>query len=62
MKDLMKSIAIYLDLPGMTHDNIDLVFQGRTVRVSTRNSEAAYEWLTDLGGPVVVSPSLVYLH
>ena len=56
MKDLMKSIAIYLELPWMTHDDVDLVFQGQTVTVSAQNNEATYEWSTDLGGPVVVSP------
>ncbi|KAF4584768.1 hypothetical protein EYR38_001999 [Pleurotus pulmonarius] len=54
MKDLMKSIAIYLELPWMTHDDVDLVFQGQTVTVSAQNNEATYEWSTDLGGPVVI--------
>ncbi|KAF4578196.1 hypothetical protein EYR40_001634 [Pleurotus pulmonarius] len=54
IRELTKSITIYLDLPGMTNDDVDLIFYGPTVTVSARHSEAAYEWSRDLGGPVII--------
>lgn len=58
-RELTKSLAFHLELPGIARDDVDLIVQGQMLSVSAQTNNVAYQWSKDVGGQVVVSPSVL---
>ncbi|KAF9486809.1 hypothetical protein BDN71DRAFT_1514613 [Pleurotus eryngii] len=52
-KELSKSLAFHLELPGVTRNDIDLIIQGQWISVFAQTNEVSYKWSTDVGGQVI---------
>ncbi|KAF4590596.1 hypothetical protein EYR38_009898 [Pleurotus pulmonarius] len=49
-KELSRSLAFHLDLPGIAHRDVEVAIRGRQMVVYARNDKIAYKWSTDVGG------------
>ncbi|KAJ8694431.1 hypothetical protein PTI98_009355 [Pleurotus ostreatus] len=52
-RELTKSLAFHLELPGIARDDVDLIVQGQMLSVSAQTNNVAYQWSKDVGGQVV---------
>ncbi|KAJ8693307.1 hypothetical protein PTI98_008313 [Pleurotus ostreatus] len=51
-KDVSKALAFQLELPGIEHEDVEVVVHGQQLAVYAQNERAQYKWTTDVGGSV----------
>lgn len=61
VKEVSKTLAFHLELPGVVKDDVELVVQGQRLAVHARSNNVAYKWSTDVGAPVKVSIHTLYV-
>lgn len=54
-KELSRSLAFQLDLPGIEQRDVEVAIRGRLLVVYARKDKIAYKWSTDVGGQAKVS-------